>query len=368
MVVRVRVHLIGAELTKVLGHELHIQEGEVGIGKPVHQSREGDLGRIPTGVVHGLGKEGPPQRQAVDAAAQLTAEIRSNAVGPAEPMKFKEDADELLRQPRLFPIGAGTDDSLEVHISSDLETPLPEGASQPSRDVEVFDGKQRTRLRKPPVYLAGLIRLRHREVALGVSVDHHFGRESRHAILPIGVELRDYIERQSQPFMARNTYIVQSGDHAVSLESDGKQVFDDRGAAPLKVTDLGDGRFAVLYDGKSRVVTIEAESQQGVTLRMSGAKHSVTWKDRQALLLESMGFASGEEEAEREIRAPMPGLVLNVLVEVGQAISAGDGLVVLEAMKMENELRAGTDGVVERIHVSVGEAVGKDALLIEVMA
>jgi pyruvate carboxylase subunit B len=168
--------------------------------------------------------------------------------------------------------------------------------------------------------------------------------------------------------MARDTYIVESGDHSASLESDGKQVFDQQGATPLKVTDLGDGRFAILYGGKSRVVTVEAESAQGVTLRMLGAKHNVTWKDRQALLLESMGFATAEDEAEREIRAPMPGLVLNILVEVGQSISAGDGLVVLEAMKMENELRAGADGVVERIHVAVGDAVGKDALLIEVAA
>ncbi|MFT4604875.1 MAG: biotin carboxyl carrier protein [Rhodothermales bacterium] len=168
--------------------------------------------------------------------------------------------------------------------------------------------------------------------------------------------------------MARDSYIVQSGDHSVSLDSDGKQVFDEQGAAPLKVTDLGDRRFAVLYGGKSRVVTIESESSQGVTLRMSGAKHVLSWKDRRALLLESMGFASAEAEADREIRAPMPGLVLSVLVEVGQSVTAGDGLVVLEAMKMENELRASTDSVVERIHVAVGEAVGKGALLIEVQA
>lgn len=123
-----------------------------------------------------------------------------------------------------------------------------------------------------------------------------------------------------------------------------------------------------MYGGKSRVVAVESETAQGLILRVGGTKHTVSWKDRQALLLESMGFATGEEAADREIRAPMPGLVLNVLVEVGQAVSAGDGLVVLEAMKMENELRAGTDGVVERIHVAVGDAVGKDALLIEVQA
>jgi pyruvate carboxylase subunit B len=91
-------------------------------------------------------------------------------------------------------------------------------------------------------------------------------------------------------------------------------------------------------------------------------------QDEHDLLLEEYGLDEAGGAAEREIRAPMPGLVLSVMVEDGQAVSEGDGLVVLEAMKMENELRAPADGVVKTVHVAPQDAVDKDALLIEMEA
>ena len=66
-----------------------------------------------------------------------------------------------------------------------------------------------------------------------------------------------------------------------------------------------------------------------------------------------------------DLRAPMPGLVVKVLVEDGQEVQAGDGLVIVEAMKMENELRAEGDGVVASVRVQPGDTVDRDELLIE---
>ena len=65
------------------------------------------------------------------------------------------------------------------------------------------------------------------------------------------------------------------------------------------------------------------------------------------------------------LTAPMPGRVVRVLAEKGQEVKPGDGLVVIEAMKMENELKAETGGIVSRIHVAPGQAVEKGALLVE---
>lgn len=65
------------------------------------------------------------------------------------------------------------------------------------------------------------------------------------------------------------------------------------------------------------------------------------------------------------LKAPMPGLVLRVLVAPGQAVTPGQGLVVLEAMKMENELRATAPGTVKAVGVAPGEAVEKGKLLLE---
>ncbi|MFT7585402.1 MAG: biotin carboxyl carrier protein, partial [Cellvibrionaceae bacterium] len=65
-------------------------------------------------------------------------------------------------------------------------------------------------------------------------------------------------------------------------------------------------------------------------------------------------------------KSPMPGVIVNVLVEVGQMISKGETMVILESMKMENELKATRDGKVFEIKVSAGQTVEKDALLVVV--
>jgi pyruvate carboxylase subunit B len=71
-----------------------------------------------------------------------------------------------------------------------------------------------------------------------------------------------------------------------------------------------------------------------------------------------------DDVADRTVVAPMPGLILKVEVEVGQAVKAGQGVVVVEAMKMENELKAPADGVVARIEVQPGQTVDKGATLL----
>jgi biotin carboxyl carrier protein len=64
-----------------------------------------------------------------------------------------------------------------------------------------------------------------------------------------------------------------------------------------------------------------------------------------------------------EVRAPMPGRIVRILVDVGQEVEPGTPLLTIEAMKMENELRAERRGVVARIEVEEGETVNQDAVL-----
>lgn len=65
------------------------------------------------------------------------------------------------------------------------------------------------------------------------------------------------------------------------------------------------------------------------------------------------------------VKAPMPGLVLKVLVEPNQAVKKGDSLIVLEAMKMENIIKANADGVIKKVNVAIKQAVEKNTVLIE---
>ncbi|WP_146088847.1 biotin/lipoyl-containing protein [Neolewinella xylanilytica] len=87
--------------------------------------------------------------------------------------------------------------------------------------------------------------------------------------------------------------------------------------------------------------------------------------DNYDLLVERLGLSVNVEAATNEVTAPMPGLILEVLVEVGQEVTGGTPLLVLEAMKMENVLKADGEGTVKAIRVSKGDAVDKRQLLIE---
>jgi len=65
------------------------------------------------------------------------------------------------------------------------------------------------------------------------------------------------------------------------------------------------------------------------------------------------------------VRSPMPGRIVRVMAAPGAQVAAGDGLVIVEAMKMENELRAARGGTVRTVHVREGQAVDGGALLVE---
>jgi len=128
---------------------------------------------------------------------------------------------------------------------------------------------------------------------------------------------------------------------------------------------VAEGYYSLLIDGRSHTVAVAPAPGGRLRITLDGRPIEVQVQDEKALLLERFGLSDTSDTADLEVHAPMPGLVLTVMVAPGEAVRAGDGLLVLEAMKMENELRALTDGVVKAIHVAPGDAVGKNTLLLE---
>jgi len=82
-------------------------------------------------------------------------------------------------------------------------------------------------------------------------------------------------------------------------------------------------------------------------------------------LINKMGFEIGVSKLVNEIKAPMPGLILDINVEIGQEVKEDDALLILEAMKMENIITSPRDGIIKTISVIKGNAVDKNELLIE---
>ncbi|MFQ5595805.1 MAG: biotin/lipoyl-containing protein [Anaerolineae bacterium] len=127
-----------------------------------------------------------------------------------------------------------------------------------------------------------------------------------------------------------------------------------------------DGRslFSLVLDGASYEVFVERhESRYFVTIE--GDRYEVQVEDERIKQLRELSGAKHEEAGELRVAAPMPGLVVDVLVEEGQQVSAGDGVVILEAMKMENEIRSSGAGLVESIRVSAGQTVNQGDVMVE---
>ncbi len=96
-----------------------------------------------------------------------------------------------------------------------------------------------------------------------------------------------------------------------------------------------------------------------------GAVVDVEATDERTRHIRSLGGSSRGTAASGVLKSPMPGLVVRVAVAVGDEVAEGQGLVVLEAMKMENELKAPAAGVVASIRVAVGQTVDKGEVLLE---
>jgi len=132
----------------------------------------------------------------------------------------------------------------------------------------------------------------------------------------------------------------------------------------ISVARLPDGRLSLLFpDGRQVCGRVRAFGPGEVEVVVSGGPRLVHLADP---LLDRISHSdpSGSESGEEEIRALMPGRVLEVRVAPGGRVEPGQILVVLEAMKMQNEIRAASGGVVERCAVSAGDAVEGRALLV----
>jgi biotin carboxyl carrier protein len=125
--------------------------------------------------------------------------------------------------------------------------------------------------------------------------------------------------------------------------------------------------FHVIRDGRSYRIDIVRSSSEDkhFSLIVNGQEFEVGLKDRYDLLLERLGMEDLQGKRVENIKAPMPGKVLDIKVSVGSEVSEGDPLLVLEAMKMENVIKAPGEGKVKTIHVDVSDPVEKNAVLVE---
>ncbi len=158
------------------------------------------------------------------------------------------------------------------------------------------------------------------------------------------------------------TTIINNKQFEVEILKDGNVLVNGK---PHEVDFLGleESLYSIIQNSKSHEIAIEEERGK-YELQLEGRLYEATVLDQRALLMAQRkgGLMTGSGE----VASPMPGLIVEVLVNVGDEVTQGQTVVILESMKMQNELKAPRDGIVQKIACEAGQTVDKGNLLINI--
>jgi len=122
--------------------------------------------------------------------------------------------------------------------------------------------------------------------------------------------------------------------------------------------------LSLIIDGITHTVALTSD-EDGCIIQVDGRDLNATIRDeRSEAIRKLVGAKQVRKDTANEIKAPMPGLVVKVNVSEGDVVKKGQGVMVVEAMKMENEIHSPSDGIVKKMMVETGKAVDKNELLI----
>ena len=130
---------------------------------------------------------------------------------------------------------------------------------------------------------------------------------------------------------------------------------------------LENNSFHIIRDNQSyraAVISINHE-EKTMLINVNGNDYEISIKDKYDLLLQQMGISIKSAAQINNFKAPMPGLIREVMIIAGAEVAKGDILLILEAMKMENALKSPRDGKIKKVSISVGNAVEKGQILVE---
>jgi biotin carboxyl carrier protein len=154
----------------------------------------------------------------------------------------------------------------------------------------------------------------------------------------------------------RHEVVLGEGSVAYERESPSSAELSDIGGSPVRMVRIGNEVF--------RVVVEKREGRGRYSLWVDGYRFEAEALDERRRALRDLTGAAAGPTGPAPIIAPMPGLIVRINVVPGDTVEAGQGVVVMEAMKMENELRATSSGRVRSVDVAPGTAVEKGALLV----
>lgn len=159
---------------------------------------------------------------------------------------------------------------------------------------------------------------------------------------------------------------AQIGENTFEIDQEQDEFLLNGQPFKFDLAESGNGDLHFLVNNKSyqtKVISINKE-EKTVQVKINNTPYTVSVKDNLDMLLAKLGMESANQAGAKDVKAPMPGLILDVLASEGQEVKKGDHLLILEAMKMENVIKSPADGVVSVLHAKKGESVEKGKILL----
>ncbi len=159
---------------------------------------------------------------------------------------------------------------------------------------------------------------------------------------------------------------VKVNDRQFELKEENGLLFYKGQEISIDIKKIDKDYFHALYNNNSyKVELIDFNRAEKVLeLKINSKKYSVKVTDQYDVLLHKLGFDKALSQKISDLKAPMPGLVLKVLIKDGDQVFKGDNLIILEAMKMENIIKSPIDGTIKNIRIQEGDKLEKNQVMI----
>lgn len=146
-----------------------------------------------------------------------------------------------------------------------------------------------------------------------------------------------------------------------------KFILSSKDIASLDIVHIGNQQFHALRQDRSYKIKILNTdfANKTMTIEVNGNSYEMILADEYDQMVQKMGLLTTKTHKINNIKAPMPGLIIDVMASIGQKVESGTPLIVLSAMKMENIITSQGEGIIKSINVEVNDAVDKGQLIIE---
>ena len=160
-------------------------------------------------------------------------------------------------------------------------------------------------------------------------------------------------------------YQAEIGNHKYFIESVHDELFINKKKQNISFSD-DEREYKIFKENRIHQIIIVENNENEITLLINNKEVKVSVKDRIHLTLERLGINTKSEKKYNDVLAPMPGVILDILIKTGQHVEKGQPLLVLEAMKMENIIKATMEGEITKISVDKLDTVEKNTQLLTI--